>query len=748
MSKLENLSRRHVLKGIALSRFMLGARVATWSPIDQAGAEPASFAPNLFVAIASSGEVTIVVSRSEMGTGIRTSLAMILADELDADWQDVRVEQAQGDAKYGDQNTDGSKSIRLLLNTMRDAGATARHMLVTAAAHRWGVAPSACHTEAGAVVLGASGKRLGYGDLAEDAAKLPVPPPASAPLKTRAAWRYIGKPVPIVGLDDIVQGNAVFGIDVMLPGMLHASIERPPSYGGRVKSYDASAALKVPGVERVVEIPGAAPPSGFLPLGGIAVIAGNTWAAMQGRQKLQIEWEPGPNADYDTSDYRTALEATARQPGKVARENGDVDCALKTADMRISADYFVPHLAHATMEPECCTAIFVDGACTVWAATQNPQQARRTVAELLDIPQSAVTVNVTLLGGGFGRKSKPDYVAEAAFLARAVGAPVKVTWTREDDLAHGYYHAIAAQHLEGGLDANSKPVAWLHRTVFPAIGSTFTAKTVYGSAGELSQGVVDVPFDIPNVRCENGKADAHVRIGWYRSVYNVPHAFAVGSFVDELAAAAGKDLVQFLLSVLGEPRKLDPKLLGSAYTNYGASLDEYPIDIGRMRNVVLLAAARSGWGSPLPTRHGRGIAVHRSFLTYVAAVVHVAVAADGMVTVPRIDLAVDCGMVVNPDRVAAQFEGAAVMGLGNALYSGLTSKQGRAEQSNFADYQVPRIDATPETHVYVARSEAPPGGVGESGVPPVSAAICNAIFSAVGRRVRALPVDPAELKSA
>jgi isoquinoline 1-oxidoreductase subunit beta len=748
MSSIENLSRRDMLKGVVASGFLLGTSVAGWSPISQAVAEPAAFAPNLFVAIAPSGQVTIVVSRSEMGTGIRTSLAMVLADELDADWNDVHVVQAQGDPKYGDQNTDGSKSVRLLLNTMREAGATARQMLLTAAAQRWHVAPPACRTEAGAVVLGADGERLNYGELADAAAKLPVPPAGSVHLKERAAWRYIGKSLPIVDLDDIVRGNAVYGIDVTLPGMKHAAIERPPSYGGRVKSYDATEALKVPGVEHVVEIPGAPLPSGFLPLGGIAVVATNTWAAMQGRQKLQVQWEAGPNADYDTTAYRAALEATAKQPGKVARQNGDPDHALQTANKRISADYFVPHLAHAMMEPESCTAAFTDGACTVWAATQNPQQARATTAQFLGIEQSAVTVNVTLLGGGFGRKSKPDYVAEAAFLARSAGAPVKVTWTREDDIAHDYYHAIAAQHLEGGLDANCEPVAWLHRTVFPSIGSTFTADTVYGSPGELSQGVVDMPFAIPNVRCENGRAEAHVRIGWYRSVYNIPHAFAVGSFVDELAAAAGKDPMQFLLSLLGEPRKLDPQLLGSEYANYGASLDEYPIDIGRIRNVVLLAAARSGWGSSLPARHGRGIAMHRSFLTYVAAVAHVAVAADGTVTVPRIDLAVDCGTVVNPDRVAAQFEGAAIMSLGNTLYSNLTFKQGRAEQSNFGDYQVARIDATPETHVYVVRSDAPPGGVGEPGVPPVSAAICNAIFSAAGRRVRALPVDPAELKAA
>jgi isoquinoline 1-oxidoreductase subunit beta len=434
MSNIENLSRRNMLKGVVASGYLLGTSVAGWSPISQAVAEPTAFMPNLFVAIAPSGQVTIVVSRSEMGTGIRTSLAMVLADELDADWQDVHVMQAQGDAKYGDQNTDGSKSVRLLLNTMREAGATARQMLLTAAAQRWHVAPSACRTEAGAVVLGANGKRLYYGELADTAAKLPVPPAGSVQLKERAAWRYIGKSLPIVDLDDIVRGSAVYGIDVTLPGMKHASIERPPSYGGRVKSYDATEALKVPGVEHVLEIPGAPLPSGFLPLGGVAVVATNTWAAMQGRQKLQVQWEAGPNDDYDTTAYRTALEATAKQPGKVARENGDLDHALQTASKRISADYFVPHLAHAMMEPESCTATFADGACTVWAATQNPQQARATVAQFLGIGQSAVTMNVTLLGGGFGRKSKPDYVAEAAFLARSVGAPVKVTWTREDDI--------------------------------------------------------------------------------------------------------------------------------------------------------------------------------------------------------------------------------------------------------------------------------------------------------------------------
>jgi isoquinoline 1-oxidoreductase beta subunit len=748
MSGLENLSRRSALFGIAAGGLLLGTRIAGYSPIRQAEAAlEASLAPNLFVAVAPSGIVTIVVSRSEMGTGIRTSLAMALADELDADWQKIRVVQADGDPKYGDQNTDGSKSVRLLLGTMRDAGAAARQMLVTAAAKRWAIAPSACSTQSGAVVQRSGGRRLAYGELVAHAAKLPAPTPGSVPLKAPADWRYIGKPMPIIDLDDIVQGRAEYGIDVVRPGMKYASIERPPSYGGRVARFDATAAMKVPGVEQVVEIPTAPLPSGFLPLGGVAVIASSTWAAMQGRKRLQIEWEAGPNAGYDTHAYRTVLEDTARRQGKVVRDNGDTAHALQGAVKRISSDYFMPHLAHATMEPEATVAEFADGKCTVWTASQNPQQARTTVAQMLGCDPAAVTVHVTLLGGGFGRKSKPDYVAEAAFLARAVGAAVKVTWSREDDLQHDYYHAIAAQHLEGGIDANGNAVAWLHRTVFPSITSTFKSDTRYGAVGELSQGVIDMPYDIPNVRCENGPAEAHVRIGWYRSVYNIPHGFAVGSFIDELADAAGKDPVEFIQASLGSPRILDLKALGVDYANYGASVERYPIDIGRMRNVVALAAQRAGWGSALPPRQARGIAVHRSFLSYVAAVAQVAVDTDGSVTVPRIDVAVDCGMVVNPDRVVSQFEGAAIMSLGHTLYSNLTFKQGRAEQSNFDTFLVPRIDATPETRVYIVPSSAPPGGVGEPGVPPIAAAICNAIFKATGKRIRSLPVDSDVLKT-
>jgi isoquinoline 1-oxidoreductase beta subunit len=363
------------------------------------------------------------------------------------------------------------------------------------------------------------------------------------------------------------------------------------------------------------------------------------------------------------------------------------------------------------------------------------------------VDEAAVTINVPLLGGGFGRKSKPDYAAEAAILAQKVGAPVKLVWTREDDIQHDYFHAVCAQHLEAALDTDGRTTAWLHRTVFPPIGSTFTPHTTDGSAGELGQGVVDVPFDVANLRCENGSAQAHTRIGWYRSVYNIPHAFAVGSFVDELAAAAGRDRVEHLLALIGPARKLDLAADHVDYPNYGASLDDYPIDTGRLRAVVELVAKQAGWGRPMPKGHGLGIAAHRSFLSYVAAVVEVAVTPDGQVAIPRVDLAVDCGLVINPDRVVAQFEGAAVMAISNALYSSITFRDGASEQSNFTDYTVARIDAAPHTRVHIIPSEAPPGGVGEPGVPPVAPALANAIHAATGRRIRALPITPEQLKA-
>jgi isoquinoline 1-oxidoreductase beta subunit len=756
MTTITNVSRRDLLKGAAAgSGLVLGFHVGFRKLPFAEAAETPAFAPDAFLSIDETGLVTIVASRSEMGTGIKTDLPLVLADELEADWSRVKVVQAQGDPKYGDQNTDGSRSTWQFFGPMRMAGATARQMLETAAAQTWNAPAGECQAQNGFVVHASSGRKLAYGDLAKIAAMMPVPPASQVRLKDRKDWRYIGRPHAIVDLKDIVRGRATYGIDLTLPGMKYASVERCPVYGGKVKSYDPKDAMSVAGVERVVEIPATPMPSGFKPLGGIAVIASNTWSAQQGRQQLKIAWDYGPNAGHNSAAYRAELEATAREPGKVVHNYGDVDGALASAAKRVSADYFVPHLAHAQMEVPNAVAHWVGSSCETWSPTQNPTQVRQTVAQVLAVNEADVTVNVTLLGGGFGRKSKPDYVAEAALLSRMVGAPIKVTWTREDDIQHDYYHAICAQHLEAALDQDGRANAWLHRTVFPAIEATFQPDIVYGSGGELGQGVVDMPYDIPNVRCENGAAANHVRIGWYRSVYNIPHAFAVCSFVDELAVTAGKDPVDYLRQLLGPPRTLDLKALGPVidYPNYGvdqlapAIADQYLIDTGRLRGVIDLIAANSNWGEKLPPRQGRGIAVHRSFLSYVAVVAHVAVGNDGQVTIPRLDMAIDCGTIVNPDRVRAQLEGAAIMSIGNALYGKITVKDGHIEQSNYTDYLVPRIDITPETHVYFVENDHPPGGVGEPGVPPTAPAICNAIYAATGKRIRALPVDPQLLKA-
>ena len=756
MTANSNLSRRDLLKGAAAtSGLVLGLHVGFRKPPFAEAGETPAFAPNAFISIDETGLVTIVASRSEMGTGIKTDLPLVLADELEADWGRVKVVQAPGDAKYGDQNTDGSRSTWQFFGLMRLAGATARQMLETVAGQTWNVPAGEYRAQTGFVIHAASRRKLAFGDLAKLAALMSVPPADQVRLKDRKDWRYIGKPRGVVDLKDIVRGRATYGIDTVVPGMKYASIERCPVYGGEVKSFDPKDALSVAGVERVVEIPATPMPSGFKPLGGVAVIASNTWSAQQGRQRLKIEWDYGPNAGHDSTAYRAELEATAREPGKVVRNHGDVDNTLASAARRVSADYFVPYLAHAQMEVPNAVAHWLGGACETWSPTQNPAQVRKTVAEVLGINETDVTVNVTLLGGGFGRKSKPDYVAEAALLSRMIGVPIKVTWTREDDIQHDYYHAICAQHLEAALDQDGHANAWLHRTVSPPIEATFQPNVVYDSGGELGQGVIDMPYYIPNVRCENGTAANHVRIGWYRSVYNIPHAFAVCSFADELDVAAGKDPVEYLRELIGPPRILDLKALGVLvdYPNYGVNqlapelANEYLIDTGRLRGVLDLAVANSNWGQKLPPRQGRGVAVHRSFLSYVAVVAHVAVGNDGEVAIPRLDMAIDCGTVVNPDRVRAQLEGAAIMSIGNALYGNITVKDGRIEQSNYTDYLVPRIDIVPETHVYLVENDHLPGGVGEPGVPPTAPEICNAIYAATGKRIRALPVDPQLLKA-
>lgn len=740
MSNITVVSRRGFLGTlVSASAFVLGARLLPGRVLAASEADSAAWTPSVYLGIEPDGKVIIVAHRSEMGTGIRTALPTIVADELDADWARVTVEQAIGDRKYGDQNTDGSCSIRNFYDIMRQTGASARHMLIAAAAEKWGVPASECSTDKHMVVHAKSNRRLGYGELVAAAAKQEVPKKEALKFKTPDEYRYIGKPMPVVDLKAICSGRGIYGIDAQLPGMVYASIERSPVIGGKLKSHDDSEALKVKGVMKTVVIDGFKPPCMFQALGGVAVIADNTWSAMKGRQALKVEWDSGDNASYNSDDYKKQLIETVSQPQKAVRKVGDVDAEFAKGGKTFEAHYYAPHLAHASMEPPAAVADYQDGKVLIYTATQNPQAVQDTVAAAVGVDKKDVECHVTLLGGAFGRKSKPDYVAEAAILSKAVGKPVKVTWSREDDIKFDYYHSVAAMYLKAALDKNGKPTALLQRSAFPSIGSTFNPSASEGAPFELDMGWKDMPFDIPNIRAENGPAKNHVRIGWLRSVSNIYHAFALHSFMDELAHQAKRDPVEYLLDILGPARKIDFKAEG---TNYGGAPAQYPLDTGRIRNVIELVAEKSGWANKKPG-NGRafGIAAHRSFLSYIATVVEIEMGDNGQIRIPSVDVAVDAGTVINPDRVRSQFEGAAVFGTSIALMSGITAANGVIEQGNFDDYRVARISEAPrEVHVHIVPSDAPPAGVGEPGVPPIAPAICNAIFAASGKRIRELPI--------
>lgn len=751
MSELRKIDRREFLKrtgragGGLVFALTFGSACSKGPQPGPVARATASVAPNVYVNIRNDGIVEIYCHRSEMGQGIRTSLPQVIADEMEADWDKIELIQATGDAKYGDQNTDGSTSIRKHFDLLRNAGATARDMMIAAAAGMWGVPAAECTARQHAVHHEASGRSAGFAELVDAASELEAP--TSATFKSAEDYRYIGKPMDLIDGRAMTTGAALYGTDTALPGMLYASIERCPAFGGSPVSVDDTAARAVAGVVDIVRLPEPTSPPMFNIQGGIAVLATNTWSAEQGRKALKVEWDLGRNAEYDSDQYRTALVASASSPGAVVMKRGDVAAAIAAADRVHEAVYYAPHLSQAPMEPPSAAArVNDDGSCEVWACTQDPQTARQTVAATLGLEPGQVTVNVTLLGGGFGRKSKPDFIAEAAWLARESGKPVKVTWTREDDIRHGYLHSVSAQYFQAGLDAEGKTTGWLHRTSFPSIFSTFSNEATGPAGFELDLGVLDNPYDVENLQVETCEARAHVRIGWLRSVCNIYHAFGLNGFADELAHLGGSDPKEHLLALIGPPRHIDPAESGGKYTNYGQPLDMHPIDTGRLSAIVDKVADMAGWGRELPDGHGLGIAAHRSFLSYVGTVAEVSVDANGKLVVHEMWMAIDAGTVVNPDRVRAQLEGAAIFGMSLALQGEITAKNGAIVQGNFDTYPVIRMSETPvEIHTHIVESDAPPGGVGEPGVPPVAPAIVNAYFAATGKRLRELPLRKAGL---
>ncbi len=676
---------------------------------------------NAWVRIAKDNSVTLILAKSEMGQGVWTSLPMILADELDVPWSSVKVEQALTDPTVYRHGTGGSGSVATSYLPLRQAGAAAREMLISAAAQMWDRPRESCRVEQGVVYQGARVRHFTYGELVETAAKLPIPDLKTVPLKNSNTFDIIGKPLPRLDIPAKVNGSAVFGLDVRVPGMVRAVIARCPFYGGKVKSFDASKAKAVPGVIDVVEVPAV---KGAHSKGGVAVVAQNTWAAMQGRNALQVEWEGAPAGD--TSDaLRQRLSAADEKPGKAVRNQGDVDAAFTKAAKKIDAVYELPFLAHATMEPMNCTADVRADRAEIWSPTQSPDWIMGVVTQVLGLPRKSVVVHTTLMGGGFGRRYQTDFGVEAAQVSKAVGKPVQVVWTREDDMAHDFYRPASCHHLSAALDSAGQPAAWRHHICSTSIGA------FWGRAPEQQEvtGAAEVPYAVPNIRVEYAPVDTSVPRAWWRSVENSFNGFAVESFIDEVAAEMKKDPLQLRLELLAGDRKIANAM----------SPDSAPLETARLRAVLQEASTRSGWGKPLPKGRARGVACFYSFDTYVAHVAEVSVE-NKEVRVHRVTCAVDCGRVINPDGVKAQIESAVIYGLTAALYGEITVKDGAVEQSNFHDYGMVRINEAPHTEVYLVASTADPKGVGEPGVPPIAPAVTNAIFALTGTRVRKLPI--------
>jgi isoquinoline 1-oxidoreductase beta subunit len=673
----------------------------------------APVALNAWMRIGTDDSVTIMIDKSEMGQGIQTALCMLAAEELECDWKKIRTEFAPAAKEYfnpafGMQGTGGSSSVRSSWDPMRKAGAAARDMLLQAAAQKWGVEKTACRAENGVILHEPTKRRLTYGSLAEAAAKLPVP--ADVPLKDPKQFRVIGKSTKRLDTREKVDGRAEFGIDVRRPGMLYAVVARCPVFGGKVASFDATKAKAVPGVKSVIQISS-----------GVAVVADSTWTAMQGRRALEVKWDEGPNANVSSDSISKLFAERAAQPGVEARKEGDAATALAGAAKKIEAVYEVPFLAHATMEPQNCTADVRADRCDVWAPTQFQTMAQAVAAKICGLKPEAVFIHTTFLGGGFGRKAGTDFVIESVETSKAIGAPVKVTWSREDDTQHDFYRPASYARLAGGLDADGWPVAWTTRVACPSIMNAWFPGSIKNNLDPTSvEGVDNLPYAIPNILVDYQLTETGIPVGFWRSVGNSQNGFFSESFMDELAAAGKKDPYEFRRRFLGKaPRHLA---------------------------VLELAAQKAGWDKPLPAGRFRGIAVLTAFLSYAAQVVEISVnRSERTLKIHRVVCAVDVGRVVNPTNIAAQSESAVVYGLTSALHGTITISRGRVEQTNFNNYPMLRMNEMPAVEVHIVPSEEKPTGAGELSVPPVVPALCNAIFAATGKRIRRLPIRPEDL---
>jgi isoquinoline 1-oxidoreductase beta subunit len=720
--QLSNESRRRFLKqsGVAAGGLIIGVVIPQHAMAKfTQGAEEATFNPNAFIHIAENGDTLIYCGRCEMGQGISTALPAAVADELEADWSRVTVLQADGnEEKFGSQATGGSASIRTMLEPMREAGAAAKEMLVAAAAKVWAISAADCKADNHFVINTLNQQKLSYGELASLAANSKVP--TKPTLKTKAEYKYIGKGLARHNLGDIVTGQLTYGVDTKIPGMKYAAITHCPVLGGKLKSVDKTAALKMPGVIDVIEIPrfdGS--------IGGVAVIADNTWTAQQALKQVKIEWDLGANQSYDTQAYKAMLVKNVENPAELVTERGDVQKAFADGAHVVKATYTGGHLSHSPMEPNASVVWVQKDSCEVWAATQSPGDIQKVLAQYLARKPEDILVHVTMAGGAFGRKFKCDYVHEAAVCSAAVNAPVQLIWSREEDMRTGYYHSINAQHIEASLDTAGNVTGWMHRIAFPPIASLFNPAQGKATEGDVAE-IANHPFGIANLRSENGDAPAHTRIGWYRAVYAIFYGFAYGAFADELAHQAKQDTLSFLNKVYDNNK--DPKDAEK---------------VRRSKGVLALAAQQANWANraTLPKNQGLGIAVHYSFNTYVAMAVLVEVNGDD-IKVLEVNAAVDCGQVLNMDGATAQMEGAVVMGMSYSLRTEIVFKNGAVVNSNFHQYPVLRIDEMPLVKVYFVENDEKATGLGEPGLGPFAPALSNAVFAASGKRYRDLPFKP------